>query len=311
MNYRFCTLLLYFFLLKNFVYAQQIYSQDYGNPKDPAIIFVHGGPRGNATLFEGTTAALLAEKGFYVIAYDRRGEGRSQHTAATMTFTEAIADLDKLIEKYKLKKVSIIGHSFGGLVSTLYTHVRPQKVERLILVGALFSQQETYDHILKSTAKLAAEKGNTLSLQMISVIEKLDRKSADYRKKCYEVANDYGYFDMPTPTPESQQLRLSYQNSEFGKNNIRNDQAPLLFYKNEKNVNINTKPLLKDIQKMKVKLFGIYGKDDGIFSSEQISDLIQIIGNKHFDLIENCSHYPFVDQQKLFINDLVKFMRIS
>ena len=303
--------ILFFLLLKNFAFAQQIYSQAYGNPKDPAIIFVHGGPRGNATLFEGSTASLLAEKGFYVIVYDRRGEGRSQNTVASMTFTEAFADMDKLIEKYKVKKVSIIGHSFGGLVSTLYTHARPQNVERLILVGALFSQQETYDHILKSTAKIAVEKGDTESLQNISAIDKLDRSSADYRKKCYEVASKYGYFDMPSPTPESQQLRLRYQNSEFGKNNIRNDQAPLLFYKNEKKVNIDTKPLLIAIKKMQVKIFGIYGKDDGIFSSKQISDLILITGSKHFDLIENCSHYPFVDQQKLFIADIVKFMHAS
>jgi len=305
MKYRFCFVLLWCLLLKNFVYAQHIYSKAYGNPRDPAIIFVHRGPRGNATLFESTTAALLATKGFYVIAYDRRGEGRSQDTAATVTFAEAIADLDKLIEKYKIKRAAIIGHSFGGIVATLYTHARPQKVDRLILVGALFSQQETYDHILQNTTKLATEKGDTESLQNISAIDKLDRNSADYRKKCYEAAAKYGYFDMPSPTVESQQLRSSYQNSKFGKNNIRNDQAPLLFYKNEKKVNINTKPLLIAIQKMQLKIFGIYGKNDGIFYDKQISDLIQITGSERFDLIENCSHYPFVDQQKHFIADII------
>lgn len=40
------------------VQAQEIYSKAYGNPKDPAIPYIHGGPRGNATLFEGRTATF-------------------------------------------------------------------------------------------------------------------------------------------------------------------------------------------------------------------------------------------------------------
>lgn len=259
-------------------------------------------------MFEGTTAALIAKKGFYVIVYDRRGEGRSIDSSATITFTEAINDLDHLMEKYKIKKATIIGHSFGGIVATLYTSARPEKVERLILVDALFSQQETYDHILKSIAKLALAKKDTVSLSRISLISSLDRRSAAYRKLCYDLASAYGYFRMPHPTPKSEQLELSYQNSEYGKTNIRNDQAPLLFYKNERQVNIDTRQILKHIQEMNVKLFGIYGRQDRIFSNKQLGDIRQLIGNKRFDLIDNCSHYPFVDQQQLFIEDIIKFM---
>lgn len=71
----FASVLFFFTCLQ--VSAQQLYSKAYGDPKNPAIIYLHGGPRGNATLFEGTTANALAERGFYVIVYDRRGEGRS------------------------------------------------------------------------------------------------------------------------------------------------------------------------------------------------------------------------------------------
>lgn len=57
-------------------YSQQLYIKTFGDPHHPAIVFIHGGPRGNSVLFEGTTAQKLADKGFYVIVYDRRGEGR-------------------------------------------------------------------------------------------------------------------------------------------------------------------------------------------------------------------------------------------
>ena len=81
-----------------------IYSKTYGQSENPAIIFIHGGPRGNSTLFEGTTAQKLAEKGFYVIVYDRRGEGRSIDTTATFTYQEAIKDLNELYKNYNIKK---------------------------------------------------------------------------------------------------------------------------------------------------------------------------------------------------------------
>jgi proline iminopeptidase len=304
----FLLLLFVFLLLNSLAHSQKIYSKTYGNAHNPPIIYIHGGPRGNATLFEGTTAALIAKKGFYVIVYDRRGEGRSIDSSATITFAEAINDLDHVLEKYKIKKTAIIGHSFGGIVAALYTSARPEKVGRLILVDALFSQQETYDHILKSITKLALAKKDTASLSRISLINSLDRRSADYRKLCYDLASTYGYFRMPYPTPQSKQLELHYQNSEFGRTNIRNDQASLLFYKNERQVNIDTKQILKSIQKMNVKLFGIYGGQDQIFSSKQLDDIRQLIGNKRFDLIDNCSHYPFVDQQQRFVYDIVKFM---
>ncbi len=145
------------------------------------------------------------------------------------------------MENYKIEKTSIIGHSFGGIVATLYASARSEKVERLILVDALFSQQETYDHILRSITKLARAKEDTASLRSISLISSLDRRSADYHKLCYDLASTYGYFNMPYPTSESKQLEMHYQNSEYGRTNIRNDKAPLLFYKNERQVNIDIK----------------------------------------------------------------------
>lgn len=141
-----CFLLL---MILNSFYAQDIYSKDYGSKENPPIIFIHGGPSGNATLFESTTAQQLADKGFHVIVYDRRGEGRSKDDHATMTFRESFDDLRELYKKYNLKKAIILGHSFGGIIATLFTDQYPEKVNSLILAGALFSQQDTYDYILK------------------------------------------------------------------------------------------------------------------------------------------------------------------
>lgn len=287
---------------------QAIYSKSYGQSENPAIIFVHGGPRGNSTLFEGTTAQKLSEQGFYVIVYDRRGEGRSIDTTATFTYQEAIKDLNELYKKYNIKKAHIIAHSFGGLVGTLFMEKNPEKVNSLILAGALFSQQETYDHILKTTKKNYTEKKDSLMLSKISDIESLPKNSAEYRKQCYEIASINNYFKMPFPTEEANEIRKNYELSEFGKNNIRNDNAPILFYKNESKNNIDTKPILKNLKKQ-VKLFAVYGQEDGIFSEKQLNDIEGIVKKQNFKIIENCSHYLFVDQQKEFIDTIKMWLK--
>ena len=303
-------ILLIFSLVTFALHAQTstIYSKAYGKNTNPAIIFIHGGPSGNATLFEATTAQKLAEKGFYVIAYDRRGEGRSIDSTATFTYEEAIRDLNEIYKLHNIKKANLIAHSFGGLVGTLFTEQNPEKVNALVLAGALFSQQETYDHILNTTKAVYKKQNDSLMLSKITEIESLDKNSATYRKQCFELAGQNNYFKMPYPTTEANNLRNDYEKSNFFKNNIRNSQAPILFYKNEIRNNIDTKPILKKL-KNKVKLFAIYGKQDNIFSEKQLNDLQKIVTKKNFKIIENCSHYLFVDQQEIFNNTIEKWLK--
>lgn len=290
-------------------FAQNLYTKAYGDRKNPPIIFIHGGPRGNATLFEGTTAQRLADLGFFVIVYDRRAEGRSADPAAKVTFTEAFDDLNQLIKQYGLKKVNLIGHSFGGIVSTLFTNQYPGKVERMILIGALFAQQESYDHILRTAAQQALAQNDSASVNKIKHIHTLDKNGAAYRQLTYEIASRFGYFKMPKPTDESIRVNQEYEHGKFSKVNIRNDQAPILFYKNESRVNINTKPILKGLSAKGVKLFAVYGANDGVFSPGQLSDLEKIVGKDKFYVIRNCSHYPFVDQQSEFLKSIKQIMK--
>ncbi|MCS4301263.1 alpha/beta hydrolase [Chryseobacterium sp. BIGb0232] len=297
------SLLLSLFLIS--IHAQNIYSKAYGNKKNPPVIFIHGGPSGNATLFEGTTAQKLADKGFYVIVYDRRGEGRSKDEKATMTFKESFEDLNQIYHTYHIPKAHILAHSFGGIIGTLFTNQFPEKVQTLTLAGALFTQQETYDHILKQAKEHF--KNDPAQLKEISEIENLDKNSAIYRKRCYEIAGRLNFFSMPNPTPESKVLRKEYEAGVFYKNNIRNTNSPIRFYQNEPLNNLDNTAVLKEIKRKGIPLFAVYGKNDGIFSEKQLNTLKNIVGKKNFKLIDNCSHYLFVDQQDEFL----KFIELT
>lgn len=299
----------FFFTISFIANGQELYIKTYGNKKEKALIFIHGGPSGNSTLFEGTTAQKLADLGFYVLVYDRRGEGRSADPEAKFTYAEAFEDLNTIYKKYNLKKATLLAHSFGGLVATLYTEKYPQNVRNLILAGALFSQQETYNHILNSVSQIAAAKKDTTQLAKIKAIEKLNKNSAEYRKACFDLASENNYFKMPNSTETSKKLYSDYEASNFFKTNIRNKNAPLLFYKNEKQNNIDSRPSLNKIKKNGIPIYAIYGKEDAVFSSAQINSIKGIAGQNHFALLDNCSHYLFVDQQNEFLQNIKKWLK--
>lgn len=292
-------LILFSFFISQILTAQNIYSKDYGEKQNPTIIFIHGGPSGNSNLFEATTAQNFADLGFYVIVYDRRGEGRSKDEDAKMTFNESFEDLLNIYKTYKIEKANILGHSFGGIIATLFTEKYPEKVKSLTLAGALVSQQETYNHILKNAEEKF--KNDSDKLSQILEIKNLNNNSAEYRKQCFEIASEMNYFNMPNPTEESKKLREIYEKSELSKTNFRNHNSPIKFYQNESQNNLNNNLILKGIRKNRIPIYAIYGKEDFIFSPSQLKDLQRIVGKSNFNVLENCSHYLFVDQQAEFL----------
>ncbi len=289
--------------------AQTLYSNTFGNRQHPPVIFIHGGPGGNSIQFEATTAQKLADKGFFVIVYDRRGESRSPDSNAKINYQEAFDDLNSIYAKYHLTKASLIGFSFGGLVTTLYTTQYAEKVKAVVLVSALFSQQETYNHILDSVQKIYTIKKDLQKLQKVAYVKGLDKNSVEYRKECFALAGENGFFKVAKPAAEAQRIYSEYEASMACKNDIRNKKAPELFYKNEPRVNINVQPILAGFKKKNIPLYAIYGKQDGIFSIPMINNLKAIVGSNHFRYLDNCSHYLYADQQTAFLQSIADWLK--
>jgi pimeloyl-ACP methyl ester carboxylesterase len=84
------------------------YDWGFGDP----VILIHGWPLSSASW--EYQARVLAESGFRVIAYDRRGFGRSGWPYGGYEYDTLASDLNDLIEALKLSEVSLVGFSMGG-----------------------------------------------------------------------------------------------------------------------------------------------------------------------------------------------------
>ncbi len=114
----------------------RIFYKDWG-PKDAQpIVFHHGWPLSaddwdNQMLF-------FSQKGYRVIAHDRRGHGRSDQTDAGNEMDTYAADVAALAEALDLKNAVHVGHSTGGGEVIRYVaRSTPGRVAKAVLIGAV------------------------------------------------------------------------------------------------------------------------------------------------------------------------------
>ncbi len=300
----------YFWLVCNQIFAQNIYLKTFGKSTHPAMIFLHGGPGYNSANFEYTTAQKLADAGFFIIVYDRRGEGRSPDAKAAFTFKETFQDLNRIYTQYKLKQATLLGHSFGGVVATLFAERYPQKIQALVLVGAPMALQETFRTILKRVKKIYQAQNDQTRLQYVDRIEQMDKKSLQYSSYCFIQAMQNGFYAPKKVTDEAKSIYVQFGTNALLKKYAQQMSyaAPQGFWKNEQYTTLDLTKPLERLKTKKLPIFGLYGQEDGLYSAQQVEKLAKLIGKENLMYYENCSHSVFIDQQSKFIQALKKWV---
>lgn len=90
----------------------ELYYKDWGPKNGQVVMFSHGWPL-NADSWE-SQMQFLAEKGYRVIAHDRRGHGRSSQPWDGNDMDHYADDLSAVIKALKVKDVTLVGFSTGG-----------------------------------------------------------------------------------------------------------------------------------------------------------------------------------------------------
>ncbi len=103
-----------------------------GRCKDlPVLLFVHGGPGGSQIGFARHFQGIL-EQHFIVVNWDQRGAGLSYSKdipSDSMRIDQFVSDLvevtNYLRQRFLQKKIYLVGHSFGTILSILALQQRP------------------------------------------------------------------------------------------------------------------------------------------------------------------------------------------
>jgi len=112
----------------------EIYYKDWG--QGPVVTFSHGWPL-NADAWDGQML-FLAQRGFRVVAHDRRGHGRSSQASIGNDMNGYADDLAAVIEALDLRDATLVGHSTGGgEVARYIGRHGTTRVAKAILIAAV------------------------------------------------------------------------------------------------------------------------------------------------------------------------------
>jgi pimeloyl-ACP methyl ester carboxylesterase len=114
----------------------RIHYQEAGDESAPPIILIHGFISSN--LIWSHVLQPLARAGFRAIAPDLPGYGYSDKPAdAQYTIDEQARAVIGLMDRLGIDKAVIAGASYGGAVASIIALDYPERVKKLILVGAV------------------------------------------------------------------------------------------------------------------------------------------------------------------------------
>lgn len=116
------------------VNGTHLHAETFGNPANPIIIALHGGPGGDYRSI--LNAKALANDGFFVVFYDQRGCGLSKrYPRNSIDLNNTLGDLKGVINVYRKspsQTVILLGHSWGGMLATAYVNQYPSEIDGVI-----------------------------------------------------------------------------------------------------------------------------------------------------------------------------------
>jgi len=163
----------------------RVHYQEAGDENAPPMILIHGFISSNLVWNE--TFLPLAQAGFRVIAPDLPGYGYSDKPSDARYTIDAQADaVVGLMDRLGIDQATIVGASYGGAVAATIALDYPERVDKLVLVGAVTNDQPKKKLLLRlASVPLLGDIATPLFLGSRWILRK--RTEEVYRRLGYPV----------------------------------------------------------------------------------------------------------------------------
>jgi len=270
--------------------SSQTYYKIFG--KGTPVLIINGGPGMNSNGFE-PMAKILAEK-YQTIIYDQRGTGKSnlkELNDKTVNMKLMADDMELLRKHLKIKKWTILGHSFGGMLASYYATIYPSSIDKLILSSSggvdlsLLKGENLIEAGLNKTEKDSLNYWN-------DKIEKGDTTYAARIGRGRAMAPAYVYDRKFIPIIAE---RLTQGNSTINS----------LLWSDMRKMNFDCK---NKFSNFKNPVLIIQGKQDIVSAS--IGEIaLKAFPNSKMVLLENSKHYGWLDAKEKYFGTIDSFLK--
>ncbi|GLQ31913.1 alpha/beta fold hydrolase [Litoribrevibacter albus] len=123
--------------LGHLIISYKQWGQDSSFPQSHVPVLLVHGWLDNANSFDQVISHLPNDRLY--LAIDLPGHGHSSHKANGQLyhFLDGVADIKRLIDSLGFEKVILVGHSLGAALSSVFSSVYPEVVEKVCLIEAV------------------------------------------------------------------------------------------------------------------------------------------------------------------------------
>ncbi len=287
------------------------------------ILFLHGGPGGNASLPSFMPVAKELENDYAFAYWDQRGSGLSMGNpdASTFTVEQFVDDLDLVVETIKLRyqnpRIVFYGISWGGALGSAYLSTKnyQEKIDGFICMDSGHNLVEGLPKsvvFVKDYAQKQIDKGIDVSYW---------KEARDWCATVPDMTNKENYFKYDGYLSNTNAYRKDpnqkVEGPEVGAIGTMNSYLSLAVFFNGKYLvprfNILKLNLSEDMAKIKTPSIVIWGRHDGVNTIEMGYDAFNSIGGPNFQekelvILENSAHEGYIEEQNLFIHTFRRFV---
>jgi pimeloyl-ACP methyl ester carboxylesterase len=253
------------------------YYEDHGDNKSYPLILIH--PIGGNILIWHHEISLLLKNRFRIIAYEIRGHHRTNMgRVGAYTMQDLVNDLHQLLKHLNIKRCSIIGHSIGGIIASIYAAQHPESVDAIVLINSSpkkFKEKDLEIHF--KTREVAITQG----------IEAL----AEYELTSFDETRDLLKYKRHS----------DFFREVFTKTSIDGFvAATIALYTIPENV-------AEKLQTSQCKIFAIAGSDDDVFM-QLLKETKEEIPKMQLKVLDGSDHWVIIEKPKEMYDILMNFL---
>ena len=275
----------YFLISLSYSSLQQMATAKIGNAEIYYEIYGEGRPLLLVAGLASDSQSWLSiipelSKKYRLIVFDNRGVGRSKPMDETVSISQMADDVMGLVRYLNLQKVSLAGHSMGGMVALELAIRHPEIVTNLILV---------------STSSVNSARNAQLFDDFVSYLKEGMSKELWFKNLFYWIFSKK-FFENEESVKTAIQLSINYPFP----------QSEIAFANQVEAIrNFN---LSDSLSSVKSKTLVIGGEEDILFSPDEVYNSLKSIKGSKFSFIEGAAHSVFVEKPVEFVMVVNDFM---
>ena len=254
--------------------------------KGKPVVLLSGGP-GFSPDYLRPIAKKLGDRYQFVLLH-QRGTGKSKD-AGDLLFVNLIGDLESLRKELGQEKLTLAGHSFGGILSMMYAREHPDRVAALALINS-------GGPTLKSVAKFNANLESRISPEEKKIVAEWTGKVEEQRSKAvFEItkAKAAAYF--------ADRAKAKLLIDDLTEESFR-DEMFWAIVPQMMNLDIR-----EGLDKVKAPVLVLHGKQDPLETAEEVHETFP---GSRLELLDNAGHFPWLEQPETFYRALDDFLKV-